>query len=264
MSKHHDELAIQFELLFGVQKELKESFEVVQSNWQNGKECPCLIEIDRWEQEILHRIRQTAAKARTIVNEMMTKNMSDIRRRLDQLAFDIEQRQEEGNYLDNDIAEVKKQLEHLNNNIKHVHEKIRINHTATNKIDWDSLICVTSEKKLAENRFSFAEFQYEQDDRQENLWTNFRKLIRNKHVNIEYRNKQSNFKRNATSVFEPIVLTSFDSSTCSVSQRNSYCNSESTILENFQSSSYSNNESLNYKHFVSIDYDQQLPQASDA
>ena len=109
----------------------------------------------------------------------MTKNMSDIRRRLDQLAFDIEQRQEEGNYLDDDIAEVKKQLEQLDNNIKQVHGKIRINHTATNRVNWDSLICVTNEKKIAENRYSLAEFQYEPDDRQESLWTNFRRLIRN-------------------------------------------------------------------------------------
>jgi hypothetical protein len=144
-------------------------------------------------------------------------------------------------------------------------KKIRINHTATNKIDWDSLICVTSEKKpVGENRVSFAEFQYEQDDRQENLWTNFRKLIQNKHFNIEYLNKQSTFKRNVTSVFEPIVLTSYDSLTYSASQRNSYSTTEPTMLENCQSSSFSNNDSLNYKYFVSLDDDQQLPQASDA
>jgi len=53
-----------------------------------------------------------------------------------------------------DIAAVKKQLEQLNNNIKHVNEKIRINSTATNKIDWNSLIFVTTEKKLVENRFN--------------------------------------------------------------------------------------------------------------
>jgi chromosome segregation ATPase len=253
-------LAAEFELIVGIQKELKESFEIVQTNWQNGREYPCLNEINRWEEEALDRIRQVAAKARTTANEIMTKNMADIRRRLDQLAFDIEQRQEEGNYLDDDIAEVKKQLEQLDNNIKQVHGKIRINHTATNRVNWDSLICVTNEKKIAENRYSLAEFQYEPDDRQESLWTNFRRLIRNKQVNIEYRNKQTTFKRNAHSLFEPIVLTSYDSSTCSPSQRTSYLSTEPTVSENFQPRSLSKNDSS----FVLLDYGRYLPQASDA
>ena len=138
----------------------------------------------------------------------------------------------------------------MNNNIKHIDEKIRINHTATNKVDWDSLIYVTSERKLLENRFNLPELQYEQEDHPENLWTNFRRLIKN---------KQSTFKRNSTLTFEPITLTSFDSSKL---QRNTYSNA--TTSENFQSNSFSNDESLKYKNCVSIGYDQQLPQASDA
>ena len=65
ISKHHDELAVEFELIVGIQKELKESFEIVQTNWQNGREYPCLNEINRWEEEAIDRIRQVAAKART-------------------------------------------------------------------------------------------------------------------------------------------------------------------------------------------------------
>jgi len=266
MSKHHDELAIQLELLMGVQKELKESFEVVESTWRNKKELSYLTEIDRWEQMVIARIRQIAEKARTTVNEMMTKNMFDIRRRLNQLAFDMEQRQQEGNYLDNDLAEVRKQLEQINNNIKHVDEKIRIDSTATNKVDWDSLIYVTTEKKLATNRFSLSEFHYEQEDTQDKIWNNLRKLIRNKHTTNDYKSKQSSFKRNTTSLFEPIVLTSFDSSTCSFSEQNSSSNRKSTIFESsFQQNSFSNDESFNRKSYISINHDQVvLPQASDA
>jgi hypothetical protein len=266
MGKHHDELAIQLELLMGVQRELKESFEVVESTWRNKKELSYLTEIDRWEQMIIDRIRQIAEKARTTVNEMMTKNMSDIRRRLNQLAFDMEQRQQEGNYLDNDLAEVRKQLEQINNNIKHVNEKIRIDSTATNKVDWDSLIYVTTEKKLATNRFSLSEFHYEQEDTQDKIWNNLRKLLRNKHTTNDYKSKQSSFKRNTTSLFEPIVLTSFDSSTCSFSEQNSCSNRKSTIFESsFQRTSFSNDESFNRKSYISINHDQVvLPQASDA
>lgn len=265
VGKHHDELAIQFELLIGVQKELKEAFNVVESTWQNKKEHPCLIEIDQWEQAIINRIRQIAEKARTTANEMMMKNMSDIRRRLDQLAFDMQERQQEGNYLDDDISAVKKQLEKLNNTVANVNDKIRVSHTATNKIDWDSLLHVTTDKKSSENRFHVVEFHYDQEDAQDKIWNNLRKLIRSKHTTDEYKNKQATFKRNTTSFCEPTVLTSFDSSPSSLPQRVSYLNRDSTIFNNFQHNSFLNeNESFDDRNSLLIDHDHFLPQASDA
>jgi hypothetical protein len=263
MNKHHKELGIQFGLLIDVQKETKESFNIVESTWRNKNEFPCLIEIDQWEEEVINRIRQIATKARTTANELMTKNMSDIRRRLDQLAFDMEQRQQEGNYLDNDIAAVRNQLEQLNNTIKHIHEKVRINYTATNKVNWESLIYVTTNKKFAENRFNFPQFNFEQESSQDKIWNNLRKLIRNKHTNNDYKDKQSSFKHKS-SLFEPIVLTSFGSPTCSNSEENSYVNSPSPTFDDFQSDPLSNDESFNHMNFASIEHDQLLPQASEA
>jgi hypothetical protein len=264
MNKHHEELGMQFGLLIGIQKELKQSFDVVESTWQTKNDLPYLVEINRWEEEVINRIRQIAAKARTTASEMMAKNMSDIHRRLDQLAFDMEQRQQEGNYLDNDIAAVKNQLEHLDNTVKHVNEKIRINYTATNKINWESLIYVTTNKKFLENRFNFPEFHFEQDSSQEKIWNNFKKLIRNKHTNNDYKNKQSSFKRSKSTLFEPIVLTSFGSSTCYHAEQKSYAASQSTTFDNFQSDSFSDDESFNHMKFNSIDHDHLLSQASDA
>ena len=253
MSKHQDELGVEFQLLSGVQKELKHSFEIVQSNWQNRTECPCLVEIDRWEEEILARVRRVADQARVMANEMMMKNMADIRRKLDQLAFDIEQRQEEGNYLDKDIAEVKRQLEQLNGNIENIHARIRINSTLTKKIDWNNLISVTIEKKSMDNQLNALEFQDEQDDRPENLWRNLRKFIRNKQMNIDYRSRHESFKPNSTSMDRSVTLTGFDSSECS---------STSTAEPSKQSSIF-RNDSLNHKNFVSINHDQFLPQGTD-
>ena len=176
-------------------KKQKNHFNIVESTWRNKNEFPCLMEIDQWEEEVINRIRQIATKARITANEMMTKNMSDMRRRLDQLAFDMEQRQQEGNYLDNDIAAVRNQLEHLNNTIKHIHEKIRINYTATNKINWESLMYVTTNKKFAENRFNFPQFHFEQESSPDKIWNNLRNLIRNKHTNNDYKNKQTIFRQ---------------------------------------------------------------------
>ncbi|CAF2325234.1 unnamed protein product [Rotaria sp. Silwood2] len=269
MNTHHKELIIQFELLFGIQNELKESFNIVESNWQNKKEFSCLFEIDQWEQEIINRIRQIAENARTTVNDMMIKNMSDIRQRIDQLTFDMQQRQQEGNYLDNDIIEIRNQLEQLNNSIKNINEKIRINYTGTNKVDWNSLINVTADKKLTEkklivNRFNFSEFYPEEKTTHEKIWQNLRKFIKNKHTNNDFRTQQSNFKRNTSLLFEPIVLTACEASTCSVSKRNPCTNAIKPMSDNFRRKSLSDNKIMNSIIFTSGNHDPILPQASDA
>lgn len=258
MSKHHEQLAVEFQLLLGVQRELKESFDVIQSNWENGRERSCLVEIDRWEQEVLARIRQVANQARMMVNEMTRKNMSDIHRRLDQLAFDMEQRQEEGNFLDKDIAEMKRQLEQLNSNIANIHTKVRVNSTAANKIDWNTFIYVTNEKKFMENRLNSMDYRDEERDRPEKLWTNLRKLIRNKQINMEYRNKHHNFERSATSIDQSITLTRFDSS-----EHTSSSSAATSMLDNPKRTTVGRHESFNERNFVSIDHDQSLPQATD-
>ena len=263
MTKHLDELEIQFDLLFGVQNELKESFNIVESIWQNKKELSCLNEIDRWEQEVINRIQQIATKARITANEMMTKNMKDIRRRLDQLVFDMQQRQTEGNYLDNDITAIRNQLEQLNKTIKTVNDKIQVDYTMTNNIDWGSLMYVTTGKKVVETRSSLPEFDYEEENHQDKLWTNLKKLIRSKHTSNEYKNKQSNFKPNTSSLFEPIVLTSYDSTICSVSEKNVFPTDQSFVPDRSQLNSFSNDQSFNQITFTSINRDQQVSYASE-
>lgn len=254
MSHHHDELANEFDLLIGMQKELKQSFETVQLTWQNKTDCSSLFEIDQWEIETIQRIRELASKARTTVNNIMSKNLMDIRRRLDQLAFDMEQRQQEENYLDNDIVEVKKQLEQLNSNLEKIHDKIRINQTATKKIDWSSLIYVISEKKSLTNRFSVQEYHDEDSEPQDKLWNQFRKFIRTKHLSIDYRNRQSSLKSSTTSVYEPTVLASF-------SPQEPYSSPESIIFPRLVT--HPNDDSFIERNFVSIDHDHSLPQATD-
>ncbi|UJR33332.1 hypothetical protein I4U23_020781 [Adineta vaga] len=269
MSEHHGELMIHFELLIGTQKELKESFVNVESNWQTNQEHPCLTAVDQWEKDIIDRIQQIAAKARTTIHEMMTKNLSDMRRRLDQLAFDMEQRQQEGNYLDNDIAGVRNQLKQLDHDIKHVHEKIRINCSGTNKIDWNSLLYISSKKKTIEKLSSLPELPKEVEEEeedtstQEKIWNSLRKFLKTKYSNSEYISRQSSFRQTTPSIFEPIALTSYDSSNYSTMQRNIKPKSESTDLDSFQSNPFSNEDPFQYITFTTIDQEQLLPQASD-
>ncbi|CAF3360398.1 unnamed protein product [Rotaria socialis] len=269
MNAHHDELMVEFETLFGVQNELKESLGVVQLNWQNNKDFTCLTEIDQWELEVTNRIRLIAGNARKIANEMMAKHMSDIRHRLDQLTFDMEQRQQEGNYLDNDINEIRNQLQQLNSTIKNANEKIRINYSTTNKLDWNSLLHVTMsknsmERKIADSCFDLSDFFYEEETTQDKIWKNIRKFIKKKHLSKDIKGQQSIPKCKTSSIFEPIVLTSIGTPTRSVTKAHSDAYSMPSISDGMRQNSLQDAESLNYVSLTTNSYDQLLPQGSDA
>jgi TolA-binding protein len=142
MTKHHDELIQQFQLLMNVRNEVKESMETKESTSPNGKRITCLDEIDRWEATIIQCIQQIAAKARTNVNEILTGHMTEIRHRFEELSLDMLQQQKEGNYLENDINRVKNQLDQLKNDIEHVSENIQVDTALSNNIEWETLIYV--------------------------------------------------------------------------------------------------------------------------
>ena len=143
MTKHHDELVQQFQLLMDIRNEIKESLETTKSTSSNGERISCLDEIDRWETEIIQRLQQIAAKARTNVNEILATRINEIRHRFERLSLDIQQRQKEGIYLENDIDRVKTQLDQLKNDIAHVNETIQIDTTVSNNIEWETLIYIT-------------------------------------------------------------------------------------------------------------------------
>lgn len=265
MSQHHNELMAHFELLIGTQKEVKEAYNAAEATWQTTKEHPCLTAIDHWEQEVITRVQHIAAKARATTRELMTKTLLDIRRRLDQLGFDMAQRQEEGNYLDNDIASVRSQLEYLNHSIKHIYEKVQINWSATNKIDWNALMYVSKEKRAPGRHFDSAELQCEHESSpQERLWHNLRKLIGMKYANSEYQSQRASFRQSVSSIFEPIALTSFGVRTQPPGQHYSKLPSESSNSETSQADPFSNEDPFNYATFNAISHEHFLPQASDA
>ena len=73
MTKHHDELAQQFQLLKDVRNEVKELLDSSRSASSSAKRIPCLTDIDDWESEMMRRIHEIAEKTRRNVNELVTK-----------------------------------------------------------------------------------------------------------------------------------------------------------------------------------------------
>jgi predicted RNase H-like nuclease (RuvC/YqgF family) len=133
-----------------VRNELKELLDITESTSKNDKDIPCIVEIDLWEQKSIDRIRDIAAKARTGVNEVLAKNMAEMRCRFEQLTVDVQQRQKEGNYLENDMDAIKSQIEQLRNDVENVTKKIHVDTTISKNIEWDTLIYVTEEELSGE------------------------------------------------------------------------------------------------------------------
>ncbi len=146
MNKHHDKLAQQFQLLMDVRNEIKQSLDITRSTTSNKKQVSCLIEIDAWEQEIIQRIQKIAANARNNVDELMMKHMNEISDRFEQMSAQMQHQQKEGDYLENDIERIKNQLDQLKNDIKHVNERIRVDSSLSNNIEWDTLLYIVEEE----------------------------------------------------------------------------------------------------------------------
>ncbi len=146
MNKHHDKLAQQFQLLMDVRNEIKQSLDITRSTTSNKKQVSCLIEIDAWEQEIIQRIQKIAANARSNVDELMMKHMNEISDRFEQISAQMQQQQKEGDYLESDIKRIKNQLDQLKNDIKHVNEKIRVDSSLSNNIEWNTLLYIVEKE----------------------------------------------------------------------------------------------------------------------
>ena len=232
MNKHHDELKTQFQLLTNVQKDLKQSFDHVESDWQTSGQLPCFSEINRWEEDFIERVRQVAHHARNTANEMMVTNMVHLRHRLDQLSFDLEERREQSNYLDHDILIIKNQLEQFNYNIQHIYETVHVIPSMSDTIDLDSFLRVISDKTFIEDPDKSFGYHQETKPEQEKLWVSFRRLIKTRSEKTEQKNKITIVKRTPTPIYEPIILTSFTNKT---ERSSEFRGSSTTVDRNVQS-----------------------------
>lgn len=268
MNKHHDGLMTEFEMLFGVRNDLKESLNMVESNWRNKKEFPCFDQINQWEQEMIIRVQQTAANARSTANDMMAQNLSDIHRKLEQLTSDMQKRLQDGNYLDNDVNDVRNQLEKLNTTIKQANEKVRIHYLGMNKINWNSLLCVKMEmkqtsKKITESHANFTDFVSEEPITQEKIWKNIKKLIKYRKAKYEIKDQNSTSNHSLSQICESNDYNSISTLTSPYTPRwHTY--SITNISDRSQQNFCINEASYNYVTFKLSDYEQLLPSGSEA
>lgn len=264
MNKHRDELVVQFELLLEVQKGVKESLNAVESTWQRTGELPCFCQIDRWEQESIQRIQQVAQQARSTANEIMAKNIFDIRQRLDRIGSNLEERRKEENYLDDDIMLIKNRLEQINHTVHHIHESIRVDQSMSDDADWNAMLKVTVAKNFGKDRNHAFRFVAERPNDQGNLWVNLKRRVRTRHWTKDYKTKQTSVDRSTSFVGEPVILTAFAPRSDQSSESNSLSASEASTLHQLGGNSFLAKRSSKSIHRKSFDHDQPFPATSDA
>jgi hypothetical protein len=137
MNEHHEMLLQQFQQLADVRNELKQAIDTTESTSQD-EETSYMMKIDQWERDNIQRIQQAAAEFRTNIQHVMTASMAGVRSKLEDISTNMQQREKEGSCMEQDIAEVKNQLERLKDAIKHMNEKSLVK--PSNRIDWSALI----------------------------------------------------------------------------------------------------------------------------
>jgi len=210
INKHQNELMQQFQQLMDIRNELKQSLETREATSQPEGELPCFIEVDRWERENIERIREIANKVRTDIEQIMVKNVMDIRYQLEQLSASMQQQQKEENYLENDLERVKLQLNQLKETIRHVNENIHV--TTSTNVDWNTLIHVMTDKDFIRNKF--------QTDQEKQLDIKSASSHRSYKQSI-FRPATPVFEWNGSGCFRPISPPVFPQTDSSGSERNS-------------------------------------------
>lgn len=180
MNKHHDELLTQFDLLANVHKGLRSAFEEIESKWQNDGFLSCFHQINNWEDEMIEKVQRIAQQSRQSADEMIGKNLAQLRHRLDQISLDFQQRKLHGSYLDRDIAMIKNRMDQLNWAINRFQQTIQVKTSMTEKIDWNSLVKISSTTNFDEIDSQPADGSMKNQVRNENRWSHLRDFIRRK------------------------------------------------------------------------------------
>ena len=138
-SNHRNELSLQLDELFNRRNEL-----VVTMNTQipatDDTDPPCLVDINRWQDDMIANINRIASRARQSARQMLRAASQDFRSKLDNISHDLSKRQKTSGYVEGDLERIRQQLSQLEDDLKRVCQPIRIE--TSNTINWDSLLVV--------------------------------------------------------------------------------------------------------------------------
>jgi hypothetical protein len=143
LSTHRNELSQELDELINRRNEL---FEIISNQVPNNTTSlyPCFDEINRWKNDMHANIDRIALAAQDNVRQLLSEASKSVRVELDKVSKDLQQQQKTGGYVENDLNRVKQQLTQLNDTVKRLKDRIRIDTSVSKSVDWDSLLFVMS------------------------------------------------------------------------------------------------------------------------
>ncbi|CAF4517925.1 unnamed protein product [Rotaria sp. Silwood2] len=110
-------------------------------------------QIEKWKNTTISKVKKAAEKAQRDLNELIDKQRTTIIKQLEPITKEIRCRQEEENFVENDIDELRQKINEIQQNLEQFTQKdatktIRIEN---DQIDWNRLIYIREEQQ---NRYS--------------------------------------------------------------------------------------------------------------
>ena len=143
MRKHRELLAQEFQDVLGTRDKLQEMLDKVKSTDESDSKLPSIIEINRWESEVLDQVRQTAKKLRDDVLRISREDVSDIRTKFEAVSSDIDHKRRRDVYLENDLKSIRDKLSQLKLQTNGMHSGIQVTKRNLDKLVLESLVSIS-------------------------------------------------------------------------------------------------------------------------
>ena len=141
LQNHRQELLLQLDELTNQRNELSQTIEQHLST-DAAHIHPCYNQVDQWEKQMQANTRRIASNAREQIRQSLSGTKTNIRSELDGLTVDLMQHQKTGDFVEDDIGRIKQQLNRLHESVQNSTQEIRVDTSASERVNWDALISV--------------------------------------------------------------------------------------------------------------------------
>jgi chromosome segregation ATPase len=142
---HRQWLSGELEEMVEIRNHFRE--EVSDRSKLEGVRAALFVEINRWEDDTIKKVRCIAEKTRCQANKLLDDKVRDIENELNDVTEQLRKLQEENNFVEDDLARILKDMDKLKEQFKQFTEpnSVKICKEKSEQIEWTSLIHVDKE-----------------------------------------------------------------------------------------------------------------------
>ena len=141
LQTHRQELSFQLDELMNRRNALSETL-TQQLSPDATNMHPCYNQVDQWEQQMQANIRRIASTARQQIRQSLLETKEDIQSEFDGLSKKLLQHAKTGDYIESDLDQIQQQFNKIDESVHNSTQDIRLEKSASERINWDTLIYV--------------------------------------------------------------------------------------------------------------------------